>query len=782
MLLALLLLAGGPPADPNNTYNGRLGGLAVALPRQEASAEVDGRLDEPVWERAALLTGFSQFAPVDGIPAADSTEILVWYSPTAIYFGIRAFEAHGGVHATLPERDRIDADDYVQIFLSTFNDGRQAALFGVNPFGVQQDGVLIETGRIATGGFNTATVVRETPDLKPDYVFDSKGRLVAGGYEIEIRIPFKSLRFQQAATQTWGINILRHVQHDGAEESWFPAHRASATFLGQVGTLEGLTGLRRGVVLDVTPELTARADGSRGASGWGYERGGPELGGTLRWGVSNNLTLSGTAKPDFSQVESDAGQLISDPRQALFFEEKRPFFLEGIEQFDTPNSLIYTRCIVQPVAAAKLTGKSSGTEIAYLAAVDDRAASATGADNPIFNLLRLQRDFGSNSRLGMAYTDRIDGSDYNRVAEIDGRVVWGGIYGAAFQAGASRTRTGGATTSAPIWTARLNRSGRTFGFRYVLGGIAEDFVAGSGFISRPGVVQATLDHSVTAYGRPKALLQRFTGDVALYGTWKYREFVHGNGSQDRKMHFNANAVLRGGWHAGASVLVETFGYDQDLYADYALQVPGPGGVGLDTVPFRGQPRIPNLDYLVSLDSPEFAHFSASAFWLWGRDENFYEWASADIVYGQFSATWRPTDQLRVEGSYLLQWYHRRTDGSRVGIGEIPRLKVEYQIARPLFVRLIGEYHSERQDSLRDDSRTNAPILIRNPATGSYQRAVAREDNSLRLDGLVSYQPVPGTVLFAGYGSLLQEPRAYRFSALRRSSDGFFVKLSYLFRM
>src|SRR3954471_4440566 len=136
MLPALLLAIRFLSAVPEIVYIGRDNQLHVRLPRIEADATIDGTLNEPVWQQAAVLTGFSQFSPQDGIPAADSTQVLVWYSPTAIHFGIRAFEAHGAVHATLADRDKIYSDDNIQIFLGTFHDRRQAMVFGVNPLGV----------------------------------------------------------------------------------------------------------------------------------------------------------------------------------------------------------------------------------------------------------------------------------------------------------------------------------------------------------------------------------------------------------------------------------------------------------------------------------------------------------------------------------------------------------------------------------------------------------------------------------------------------------------------
>src|ERR1039458_8481466 len=114
-------------------YSGRAGQLAVKIPRVDAGIAIDGTLNDPVWQRAAVLTGFSEYSPLDGLPSEDSTEVLVWYSPRAIYFGVRAFEPHGGVHYKLADRDKIDADDNVQIILTPFLHSRQALVFAVNP-------------------------------------------------------------------------------------------------------------------------------------------------------------------------------------------------------------------------------------------------------------------------------------------------------------------------------------------------------------------------------------------------------------------------------------------------------------------------------------------------------------------------------------------------------------------------------------------------------------------------------------------------------------------------
>jgi len=514
--------------------------------------------------------------------------------------------------------------------------------------------------------------------------------------------------------------------------------------------------------------------------GWQYDAGSPELGGNIRWGVTNNLTLNGTVNPDFSQVESDAGQFQFDPRQAVFYSEKRPFFLDGIEQFATPNNLIYTRRIVAPLAAAKLTGKVSGTSLAYLAAVDDAVTSSTGEDHPVFNILRVQRDIGGESKLALVYTDRIDGDHSNRVAAADTRVTFGGIYTLQAQGGVSRTTRFGDTATAPIWQATFNRAGRRYVLRYNMRGVHEAFRAESGFISRAGVAGINLTNQLITYGAQGSLVERWTGDVSGDFTWIYDDFVNGRPAQDNKLHFNSNFALRGGWRTGQSVLIETYGYDERLYEDYALLESGPDGDRI--LPFTGTPRLPNLDYVLSVYSPRIKGFSGSAFVLWGKDENFYEWAPADILFLNLSAQWRPTDKLRVDGSYQVQSYSRRTDGSLVGRSTIPRLKVEYQATRSIFFRVVSQYVTDVQDDLRDDSRTDLPIVIRDPATGEYARALGHDRSSLRTDFLFSYQPTPGTVLFAGYGSTLADVDVRDPVRARRTIDGFFMKISYLFRL
>ena len=767
-------------------YNGRAGQLAARPPRIDATIPVDGTLTAPQWKQAAVLTGFSGYLPVDGAAADDSTEVLVWYSPTAIYFGVRAFEAHGAVHAALANRDVIDADDNVKLILRPFRNSRQALVFAVNPLGVQEDGTITE-GLSMSRGASCATcpfgVSQQTgpppTDLTADFVFESKGHLTSFGYEVLVRVQFRSVKLQSADVQDWGINVIRAVQHSGHSDSWFPAKIAAASFLSQAGTLVGLTHLDRGIVFDVNPFATEKAAGAASGAtgaGWKYGVDRPQFGANVRWGVTNNLTLNGTYRPDFAEVESDATQLSFDPRNAVSYPEKRPFFLDGSEQFNTPNNLIYTRQISAPIGAAKLTGKIGDATIAYLGAVDDESSgTGLGGGHPLFNVLRLQQDIGERSIVGIALTDKEQGANYNRLAAADARLTFAKIYSLQMQAAGSVTHDGAATLAGPLWQAHFIRGGRTFVLDYNLSGSDPEFRAASGFLSRTGTAGGSFDHRLTFY--PKSgLFETIGADVSYSDTWIYREFTSFHAPEDRRYHFTALSTLRGGWKVFAGIYFESYGYDPSLYANYYL-----GHIGAhDTTytKFTGGSAIANTDYIVQVNSPQFSQVDFSLLQLGGRDENFFEWSAADISITQAALNYRPTDKLRAQLSYNASIYWRHSDETIAGKTLIPRLKLEYQLSRPVFFRVIGQYDAAYTDNLRDDSRSNLPIFTRS-ASGVYSAAARAQNNAVQLSFLFSYQPVPGTVAFVGYGRNLSEPDAFQFS-LKPSDDNFFVKFSYLF--
>ena len=764
--------------DSTLVYRGRANQLKVTLPRLDATVVIDGKLDESVWAQAARLTDFSQYQPVDGRPASDPTDVLVWYGSDAIYFGIKAHELHGDVvRATHANRDNITSEDNIQILLDTFDSHRLAFLFGVNPLGVQQDGTRSDQfgggagGRSATGGGSQEiNFLDGNVDLNPDYAFESKGRLVANGYEVEVRIPFKSLRYQDRAVQTWGLNVLRRVQHSGFQDSWTPALRGSASFLGQSGTLEGLRELKRGLVLELTPTATGRLDGSRSpapATGWDYEHAG-ELGGDVRWGIRQNLTLNGTWNPDFSQVEADVGQVLLNERFALFYPEKRPFFLEGLELFDTPNQLIYTRTIVAPRAGLKLAGKLGRTQVAALAAGDDQDNSWSGGHTPLFGALRLRSDLGGNSTVGAVLTTREDGASYSRLAGADLRLYHSKLYYVELQAAQSSTDSLGEHRRGPLLTAAWDRTGRAWGFHYSVRAVAPGFEAAEGFVNRTGILDGSAHNRLSFYGKTRAFLETWTTFFSLERIWDYSRL--GDGSIEGNESINPSARFRGGWQLSSTLERDFFSYDAANYAGYSVALAG-GSSASFTVP---GPERNQWNGSLRITTPTWRRLTATASVALGRVPLFLEAAPGRSQRFDASVDLRPTAALRASLQLSRLALSRRDDGSRFSSETIPRVKLEYQVTRALFLRFVGQYSARSRAALRD--RAGQSILLAGVAdTGSVR-------NELRADWLVSYRPTPGTLFYLGYGSTLEEPRQFRFEGLHRSVDGFFGKLSYLFRI
>ncbi len=772
MLIAALFLVAQQDTLP---YDGRAGRLKVAIPRIEAAAAVDGRLDEDVWQRASRLTGFSQFQPVDGRPAEEPTEILVWYAPDAIWFGIRAREVHGDVvRATRANRDNISSEDHVQILLDTNHDKRLAFVFGVNAFGVQQDGTRSDQFGGGAGGFSATgggtgnmNPLDGNVDLNPDYIFESRGRLVEGGYEVEIRIPFKSLRYQESATQTWGIHVLRRVQHSGFQDSWAPAVRANASFLSQAGTLEGLHQLKRGLVLELTPTTVARLDGAPATpSGWDYTSA-AELSGDVRWGIRQNLTLNGTVNPDFSQVEADVGQVILNERFALFYPEKRPFFLDGLELFDTPNQMIYTRRIVDPAGGVKVAGKEGRTNLGLLLAADESEQSWTGDHRPLFGVVRVRRDLGVSSNVGAVLTTREDGDDYSRLAGADLRLYHSKLYYVELQAVQSWTDSAGTSGSDPFLEAAWDRTGRQWGFHYSAKAIGDDFNAAAGFVNRTGIIETNLFNRLSFYGGAGDLVETWGGFIRFDRMWDWNS--PGEGAIEGGESLFPSATLRGGWRLSGAVNHDFFSYDPDDYQDYTIETAN--GPAAFAVP---GPERDQWSWSLGFTTPTFQVFTATASVGWGDVPIFAEAAPGRSLRLTGGIDLRPTGGLRTTLQFARLTLNRQRDGSRFSTETIPRVKVEYQLNRAIFFRVVGQY-SARSRSPLEDRNGNAIFLDGVQDAGFVS-------NELRMDWLFSYRPIPGTLVYLGYGSSMQEPEEFQFQDLQRTTDGFFAKISYLFRL
>jgi hypothetical protein len=771
MLLALLGAFQLAAAQPGPVYNGRAGQTSAHAPRIEASVNVDGTLDEPVWRQAAVLTGFSEYSPADNRPSPDSTEVLVWYSPTAIYFGIRAYEPHGPVRATLADRDNIGSDDNMEIHLDTYNERNRTLVFAVNPLGVQADGTRNEAGGFTPG----SNVGPGQTDLSADFLWESRGHVTSWGYEVEIRIPFSSLRYPSKSVQSWGIQIQRNVQHSGYKETWTPARSGAASFINQEGELVDLRDMHHGQVLSLNPELTNTVAGNPCCDStlgkWKYTSN-PQLGGNVRWAMGSNFVLNGTVKPDFSQVEADATQIAADQRFALFYAERRPFFVEGSDQFNVPNTLVYTRTIVQPSAAIKLTGKLGRTDVAVLSALD--AASTTENNtHPLVDILRLNHGFGAQSVAGFLYSDRTGGGRSNRVIDGDVHYVFGKLYYAQLQGAFSHTSQHGVATTAPLWNAAIDRTGRAFGFHYELLGIDRNFAADNGFVQRTDIVKPTVMNRFTLYGAPGAAVEKFNVYLSSGGVWTYDDFFSRRSLLEDNASANTSLTFRGGWQLGVTPTIATYAFDPGAYSGYFVR-----DSAANPVPFTPSRRITTFLAKWSASTPTFARYDASVGITTGNDVDFLETSRVRRLDYNAKLNLRPSQKLRIAATYASSRFTRRSDDVRSMSTRIPRVKAEYQVSRSVFLRVVAQYTATSRSELLDPA-TGAPLLVRGDT--AYAPTAELLSNGLRTDWLFSYRPSPGTVFFAGYGNSMTEPAALAFSRLHRTSDGFFVKLSYLFR-
>ena len=445
----------------------------VSIPRFDKPPTIDGKLDEEVWQQAAVFKDFYQTDPGDNIAPSQPTEARVGYDSKTLYIGFRAYDDPTKVRASVPKRDQIFDDDFVGVFLDTFNDQRKAYALFWNPHGVQADG-------IKTGDGNE--------DYSPDIVMESKGTLTPDGYVVEIAIPFKSLRYEAGKGKQWGIQILRRIQRFNRElDSWMPLSRDVSGILNQAGHITGLEGISTERTLELIPSLTVSQTGRRvravppRPAGPGVRGVAPvtdpgrfvnppveaDIGLTAKYSLTPTVTLDFAYNPDFAQVEADATVITANQRFPIFFEEKRPFFLEGKDIFSTSNSVVHTRAIIDPDFAAKLTGKRGRNTFGLIvasdaapgnfgedelderrreivtepdpaerlrkqAALEDLAGNLLGR-NALIGVMRFKRDVGKESSLGLFGTTYNFAERHNHLLGFDGRFKLNPITVATFE-------------------------------------------------------------------------------------------------------------------------------------------------------------------------------------------------------------------------------------------------------------------------------------------------------------------------------------------------------------
>lgn len=420
LLLPLSVAAQAGQAPPP----GELAARRFEIRRAASEVKVDGVLDEPAWADALVFDLPYEWQPGDNVPPPVKTDFLTTYDDENLYAAWRAYDPRPAeVRAHLMDRDQIDTlvqDDHVILMLDTFNDERRGFQFRINPLGVQADAFYSGNEGIE--------------DFSYDMIWASAGRITDDGYIVEIAIPLDQLRFQRTeGPQTWGFDVgrsyPRSVRHRILSA---PRRRGVQCLLCQVDKVTGFENLKPGRNLEVTPTVTAIRTDTAASPGGDLEAGDEDVepGLTARWGITSNLTLSAALNPDFSQVEADVAQLQTNERFALFFEEKRPFFLEGIDVFTTPVQAVFTRTVVDPEWGLKATAKEGGNAFGVFVARDEvntltfpsnQGSATVLLEEPVDSgVFRYRRDIGGNATVGVLYTGR-EGEEYgNHVAGLDG--------------------------------------------------------------------------------------------------------------------------------------------------------------------------------------------------------------------------------------------------------------------------------------------------------------------------------------------------------------------------
>ena len=774
---------GGEGAPAAAVYDGGAGLLEVASPSvPEAEIVIDGELGEAAWESAALLTGFTQFDPVEGVPATQRTEARVLVTPDAVYLGVMAYDdEEGGIRGTLGDRDSFAfSDDYVRFILDTFDDRRRAYVIMVNPLGVQQDG-LWNVG----GGGGRRGRMGPPIDWNPDFVWESSGKMHDWGYSIEVKLPLKSIKFSGAEVQDWGLQVERRIARNGYNESWAPVSADVANRLEQSGRITGLTDLDPGRLLEVNPVQTYSQASVYSDETGGLERGklDRDFGMNLTYGVTSNLTLDGTYNPDFSQVEADAGQIVVNERFAIFLPEKRPFFLEGTEIFRLPQQLVYTRSIVNPVAGAKIQGKIGAVNAGYLGAVDDVSDPDGGPDGarPLVNIVRLRRDIG-NSNIGMVYTDRTyHGDRYNRVVGIDGRFQVDQRYTLTMLAARSTTAQGEpGAFGGSLLSAEFARSGRNLQYNAGVQDISDEFVAGSGFLRRTGASRVQGRISYNFRGRPGDLLERWGPSLEAEGFWDHEDFWERRWAEERRVRLGGSLSFRGNVTIFGNYSRSWYEFPADDYA--GLFVTEPDGARRPFQPDQATFQALNSGTAFMWINPlEWVRFNLRGTWAETPLFDFITDTPVDIAdswSGDLGLNLFPTTQLSAELGVRFSRLLRQRDRSLYSEATIPRARIQYQFSRALFIRTIVEYGSQDRGMLLTPAGGHQVSYCSGKSCFDLRGSSA---NDISVEGLLSFEPTPGTVFFLGYTRLMDDPEAFRFRNVRPESEGVFMKLSYRFR-
>jgi Domain of unknown function (DUF5916)/Carbohydrate family 9 binding domain-like len=677
---------------------------------EKPTITIDGILREKEWAGATLMQLSYEVSPAENIPPKVQTECYLTYDETHLYAGCVAHDPNpNAIRAYYSDRDNASNDDQVGLVIDPFNDERRAFKFFVNALGVQMDQFRDE--------------VRKNEDSTWDTIWDSKGQITRDGFMVEMAIPFRSIRFESSShEQTWGFDFVRIYPRDKKYViALSPRNRNIDCYLCQIAKAVGFSGISPGRNVEFDPTFTASRREQRVdlVNDDFNEETEADAGLSMIWGITPNWTFNAAFNPDFSNVEADVAQLNVNRQFALFFPEKRPFFLEGADIYETQLNAIFTRNIADPLFGAKFTGKSGRNAVGFLASYDEitnflipgsqRSRSFSLNDRTTDAIFRYRLDVGRKSSLGVLATDREGTGYYNRLAGVDGVFQVSSSNSIRFQALGSQTdypdivsaqfsQSIEAITGYALNIA-FNHSSRNWSFFARHQNIDPEFRADLGFIPRVNMKLYAGGLGYTVVPKPNS----WYSFISILG--------NGNYITDQEGNF-LGRIWNGSFQFGGP-LQSTFALDsgvkQDLFSGIIFDQ-----FYVDTT-FSISPSKNTFFYI-------FGNF--------GDEIDFVNIRKGNVI------RLLPLIQLRAGRHFTIDFSHSyedfRIDEENLYTANLPQVKIVYQFDSRTFVRLITQYS----------------IVDRNVAL--YTIPVEPKTKTLFNQFLFSYKVNPRTVLFLGY--------------------------------
>ncbi len=750
----VLLLAQAHAAD---------GAAELHIPKLTAVPALEDFLTMQPHGEAALqmvkVGPFTQREPHDGEPASQKTDAYLGYDSTRLYVVFVCFDSNPKkIRARLSRREDIYDDDTVEVMLDTYRDHRRAFVFQSSPLGVQWDGIFSEANTTAGNdyfGFDSSF----------DTVWDNKGKVTSQGFVVWFAIPFRSLRFHPADTQSWGIILNRSIQASSENTFWPRVSKRIGSRLTQEATLDGIEHIPAGRnmqfipygILDSFHSLNTRGPGN---PYFDNRLVGGKVGLDAKFVLHKSLTLDVTANPDFSQVESDEPQVTVNQRFAVYFPEKRPFFIENSDFFATPLNLLFTRNIANPEYGARLSGRVGAYGLGLLLANDRSPGLEVPYDSPeagkkaTFVVGRVTRDFGRQSRAGAIYTDREFNGAFNRVGGLDARVKLSENWTATGQAVVSSTQhLDGSYQAGPADKFNVQRSGYHFNYDLTYNDVSPGFQTRTGFVNRVDI--RSLGQMATYAFRPqKGIIVDWGPSLLVQEAWDHKGL-----RLDSTVDAGITVEMRAGTY-----------FQLQPYSNFHERLRPSDGFG----------NLTDQDYHEHLTS-----VYAGTSWLkqvivggqysFGELINFAPLTAGPVLAkadsGNFNASYRPFSSLKIDNTYLFARLRDLESGHAIFNNHIFRSKWNWQFTRELSVRAIAEYSTTLANS------------------GFTSLSSTKQLNG---DFLITYLVHPGTAIYFGYNSDLQnvDPRLRTDGAgnLLRTQDRLindgrlaFIKVSWLFR-